>query len=591
MKKFLAFLMLVSWGTRPALCQNYDFFQTAKTLYTSESGNQSKTNGYNRLDSLINLPSAASDFGKSFSISWEIGLFFLEQGKHPVALNIYDKMRSYLEGISEKNNDELTKLSKVYNITGAIYEETGLWNEALGRYLQSLQICDKVNDLAGKARVYNNIGNIYYNRNELNKAEELYLQAIEINKEIDDNSALFDNYVNLGGVYRLNGKYKKALEISLLALTKLDPETDVFNLSIIYLNIGNLHQDMGNNIMALTYYQQTADICLKRSFNVVLIDCYLSMASVFKNLNKVDSSGVYIIKSLKVAEDLGNPQEKCDVLKEAADFYKSIGDYRKSNKYYSAYSNLYDSLVKLNSLTKIEHIQAMYKVINQEKDNEILVQKLNIQQLALQRQRIILTGTIILFLLLVFVLLYLQRNRKRERLKNEYIRQQSELLHQREKEMLLSKEHNLELELEFKKRELTLNVMSLMKINEMLSDISEKIVESAKTAQHQETKDVLKKIGKEVQRSTDAETLKEFTTRFKEVNQDFFDTLLSKYPDLTPSELKLCAFLKLNLTTKEICELTGQNVKAIEVARYRLRVKLGITKSDANLVTFMTQFC
>jgi len=243
----------------------------------------------------------------------------------------------------------------------------------------------------------------------------------------------------------------------------------------------------------------------------------------------------------------------------------------------------------LNSLTKIEQIQDVYKVINKEKDNKILQQKITLQQLSIQRQRIVLFATLILLLFLGYILLTLQRKRKRERIHNEFIAKQTELFYQQEKEIMLSKEHNLELELEYKKKELTLNVMSFMKVNEMLSVIYEKIKQSAKSAQHQETKDFLKKIGREVQKSTDPETMKEFSLRFKEVNKDFFDKLLAKYPDLSPSELKLCAFLKLNMSTKEISELTGQQQKAIETARYRLRQKLGIANSDVKLIPFINQ--
>jgi DNA-binding CsgD family transcriptional regulator len=62
-----------------------------------------------------------------------------------------------------------------------------------------------------------------------------------------------------------------------------------------------------------------------------------------------------------------------------------------------------------------------------------------------------------------------------------------------------------------------------------------------------------------------------------------------KYPDLTQSELKLCAFLRLNMSTKEISELTGQRILTIDHARYRLRKKLGISNSEINLVTFLSQ--
>ena len=123
----------------------------------------------------------------------------------------------------------------------------------------------------------------------------------------------------------------------------------------------------------------------------------------------------------------------------------------------------------------------------------------------------------------------------------------------------------------------------------MLSELSKKIVQFENEATNEDTKYSLKRVMKELQKTSEEETLKEFSLRFKEVHKEFYDSLLKKYPELTPSELKLCAFLKLNLSTKEISELTGQRLNTIENARYRLRIKFGITNSEVNLVTFLSQ--
>jgi len=80
----------------------------------------------------------------------------------------------------------------------------------------------------------------------------------------------------------------------------------------------------------------------------------------------------------------------------------------------------------------------------------------------------------------------------------------------------------------------------------------------------------------------------EFEVRFQQVHQDFYEKLREKYPDLTPNEIKICAFLKLNMTTKDISAITFQTVKSIQVARNRLRKKMGISR-DENLVSTIQQ--
>jgi DNA-binding CsgD family transcriptional regulator len=147
----------------------------------------------------------------------------------------------------------------------------------------------------------------------------------------------------------------------------------------------------------------------------------------------------------------------------------------------------------------------------------------------------------------------------------------------------------LEQELDFKKKELILNVLSLMKQNEMFADISRKILQYEGQVQNPETLEILNTIGSKVRKSNEKQGLKEFSLRFKEIHKDFYDTLLSKFPNLTPNELRLCAFLKLNMTSKEISELTGQQLNTLEHARYILRQKLNISNSDVNLITFLAQ--
>jgi len=144
-------------------------------------------------------------------------------------------------------------------------------------------------------------------------------------------------------------------------------------------------------------------------------------------------------------------------------------------------------------------------------------------------------------------------------------------------------------DLEVKNKELTLNVMSLMKKDEILAEITRKILTVEKESNLDETRIALKMIAKELQKISEKEIWDEFELRFKQVHSGFYERLLKKYPDLTANELKLCALLLLNLSTKEICELTGQRPASLEVARSRLRKKLAITNLQTNLVSFLTQ--
>lgn len=80
-----------------------------------------------------------------------------------------------------------------------------------------------------------------------------------------------------------------------------------------------------------------------------------------------------------------------------------------------------------------------------------------------------------------------------------------------------------------------------------------------------------------------------FDLRFNKINNDFYEKLDLIYPNLSINEKRLCAFLKLEMTSKEIIKLTGQSVRAVEISRTRLRKKLGITEKSIRLTTFLKE--
>ncbi len=78
----------------------------------------------------------------------------------------------------------------------------------------------------------------------------------------------------------------------------------------------------------------------------------------------------------------------------------------------------------------------------------------------------------------------------------------------------------------------------------------------------------------------------QFESRIKENDQEFYRNLSAKHPNLTPAEIKLCFFLRLNMSTKEIASMTFQTYDSVRIARTRLRKKINLS-SDDNLVGYL----
>ena len=174
--------------------------------------------------------------------------------------------------------------------------------------------------------------------------------------------------------------------------------------------------------------------------------------------------------------------------------------------------------------------------------------------------------------LIIFILLFLlQKNKvKRVRLTT--------------KNLELEKE-NLTNDLDYKNKELTTNVMYLLKKNELILNVCDKL-KKAKSGFKLENRAMVEDVIRDLESASKGDMWKEFELRFQEVHSDFYDKLNELFPNLTPNELKLCAFLRLNMSTKDIAAITFLSINGINIARHRLRKKLNIDK-DENLITFL----
>jgi DNA-binding NarL/FixJ family response regulator len=140
----------------------------------------------------------------------------------------------------------------------------------------------------------------------------------------------------------------------------------------------------------------------------------------------------------------------------------------------------------------------------------------------------------------------------------------------------------LEKDLELKKKELTIAVMGQLKQNRSLHHFEDEL-KKIESISSQKLKPKIQRIIRELEHDKGPVIWKEFETRFTNIHAEFYAVLKKHAPDLTPSEIKVCSFLKLGLNTKEISELLYKSPSSIEVDRARIRKKLGLTSSKTNL--------
>ncbi|SHJ38944.1 hypothetical protein SAMN04487911_11951 [Arenibacter nanhaiticus] len=167
--------------------------------------------------------------------------------------------------------------------------------------------------------------------------------------------------------------------------------------------------------------------------------------------------------------------------------------------------------------------------------------------------------------------------RKHGLLKEKLEREQEEQLAQLEKEKLAK-------EIKMKQKELTSTTMSMARKNELILELKNLLLmNKSKFDNQQRYRSFMKKLNSAI---SDDEDWRHFEVNFKELHNDFFETLLVRYPGLTSKDLKLCAYLKMNLVSKEIAPLMGISTRGVEIHRYRLRKKLELD-SEQNISNFL----
>lgn len=157
-----------------------------------------------------------------------------------------------------------------------------------------------------------------------------------------------------------------------------------------------------------------------------------------------------------------------------------------------------------------------------------------------------------------------------------------------EKSLLKKEKEELSKYLDAKTRELSTKITQLIEKTELVVNVItqlEKILDKT-------TPDAIlgiQAIIKDLKRSSNNNFWSEFEYTFGQINQSFYNNLFIAYPNLTNNEKRICAFLKMNLSTKDISTITHQTARSIEIARSRLRNKMKLDRNE-NLPKFLSQF-
>lgn len=513
--------------------------------------------------------------------------------------------------LSEKINENL-QTAKLHRLLGELYVKTDEVSLAVKEFYAAEEMLTLLDDKSELLKSYMGLGNIYIQRDNLPEAMENYNKAISLAEYLDDSLSLPRLYNNLGILNLYLNNNEKALELYSKALSLFKNIEDTINVAGTTTNIGSIYIQLGNYDIARDYYKQGLN--LFKSINLIEGEAHallkLGLLEIMQNnfdvaLNYLNQSikkqeeveitysgiksiflaetlinrGIIHIKKGQFADAIDDLNEGMEIASRSGDiglmalasdyisqYYAQLNNYEKSLEYHQLFKQYSDSITNESSIRKLAQLEMQLQY-----EEKTFEQKIKNQKLVQKEQRntlyaVLFASVLVMGLALLFVLLRLANNKKKK----------AELA-----------QLNLEEKLEHTNKELTTYVMYLLRKNEFIISISEKL-KHAKLEAKTENKQRIAELITELENNSKMFSWEEFEVRFQQVYIGFYKILNEKFPDLSQNEIRLCAFAKLNMTTKEIAAITYQSINSITVARYRLRKKLGL-KQDENLHSFITE--
>ena len=525
---------------------------------------------------------------------------------------------------------------KINNTLGEIFLDLQMYGQAMSHFTESKLIRKRL----GKPNApWNslNIGNVYYQQEKFIKAREHYNEALDLFNSFKHNK---DNRVagrkvalsNLGRIevkiknYDKALKYfKEALEVSRNSTRFLAFEKARIDDKVVYegnaRGVAYQHHLISNLYILWKQY----DLAIKENRKAESILKYILEKSELNTNSQVIRQvkillGKNLSQLVEINTQLGNYEEALLLSKEATGLLKDwpyayVDHMEIESKLYSSQEKLYPALESLDNALKtcelegldIRKISLLRTKLDLLKANKLersaldISEEINLftakiqkermlslfdglehksdlmyrkEQLSDARQKQVLISSLLGASLILMGTLTLNLRSKRK-----FTAQRAKLI-KRKKELVDQKLKN-------KENDLARMSAYIISKNDLLNSIVSDLEYHTSLIENRKDRRLMnplkKKIANKIDESADWD---QFQVQFSTAYPDFIENLTSQFSDLRSGDIKLCCYLKMNMNTKDIAQVTGLSVRAIENKRYRLRKKLNL-KTDVSLESFL----
>jgi tetratricopeptide (TPR) repeat protein len=482
---------------------------------------------------------------------WKRSLHYINYAEEQAKAGSSDEFTAYVN----------TEIAEIYNNNDA-------FDVALSYFLKAYEYYHSKDDSKEKYTLENSLAIIYARLNNKERALHYFNALLKHYTETKQTLYVAKALNNIGKLYSSESKQDSALVFfnRSLKLCKQVKDRELENM--LYNNLGICYAELKDYDRATTYFAKAKTLAEQNNDQKMIPWIYNSLAKLYLQKQQPDSALAYSQKAFALLKSRPFSFENLSALENLYKSYNQKQDYRNASLYFEQFNNLRDSL---NIEMKAMAVEKL-KLEQQHKENEELRK---LRESRAQFKYLIFGFGLIILLLLCLILL--------NRYKNKLAKAQLE------KELVESRQKELDANLELKNKELmTRSMMEIQRaeiIEHISDDLKELRLQSPKKDFQAAVDAIIKKLGKD---AAEDDVWKEFELHYGQVYETFYKILDEKHPELTYRDKRLCALLKLNLSTKEIARITGQSVKSLENARTRLRKKLNLTNTTENLTDYLT---
>ncbi|WP_405606049.1 hypothetical protein [Polaribacter sp. Asnod1-A03] len=446
----------------------------------------------------------------------------------------------------DKNNivfKDTCVLSKVYHLKAIKFRTINNNKDFLKYAMKSVNVAKNCNDYIINVASNNLLGIFYHENDDYLRSIDHYKKAISYGKKSVDNSFIIDTYVNLTKIYTLENNWKEVIANA--------------NKGIVLAKDSEAKKDR------IKYF-------------------YIFLAKAYTSLFQFDLAESYLVEAIKNTENSKEPIIEQETIKFYREIYLIYAELnKKQNNFELAYNYMKDSdslSVLANQVNK-DRVRS-YLSIEDNLEKKLLISK----QKIISNHRIILIGCIF-FLLISFCLIY-RSNYFSKKLK-VVVNEKEELNHiilnnfyelKETHKGLILKNKEIEKLLKYNEQALLTKTLKISNYKDAINNVIKKInflIEDKKGISGNK----MHSVNRSLQLIISEEGIwEDFKIQFEKNRPYFFKKLLKIAPDLSIVNQKHCAYVAINLRSKEVANILNLSTRSVETTRYRIKKKLKIEK-------------